>query len=166
MKIMKNIYLIFFTITVLASFGLAYIWWNNYTFKNNPLDDELQYKINQKIKELQIKSYQRFGIKRTFPIIISDDMSSNHYGMAVYTKNQEIKIYLNKNRFKENANYMIEDVIPHEYAHAITFAIGHFSTKEKGHDKVWQDICKKLDGKRCERFVNHDDILIEKTNLF
>lgn len=163
---MKNIYSIFLAITVLATIALSYIWWKDYQFDNNPLNQNLQNQINQKVKELQIKTYQRFGIKRKFPIIISDEMNKNHYGMAVYSKNDEIKIYLNKKRFKENSKYMIEDVIPHEYAHAITFAIGHFSNKQKGHDKVWQEICKKLDGKRCERFVNHDDILIEKTNLF
>ena len=163
---MKNIYSIFLSITILASITLGYIWWKDYEFDNNPLSLELQYKINEKVKELQVKSYQKFGIKRKFPVIVSDELSSNHYGMAVYTKNDKIIIYLNKKRFKENESYMIEDVIPHEYAHAITFAIGHFSNKNKGHDKVWQDICRKLDGKRCGRFVNHDDILIEKTNLF
>ena len=163
---MKNIYSIFLSITILASITLGYIWWKDYKFDNNPLSLELQYKINQKVKELQVKSYQKFGIKKKFPVIVSDELSSNHYGMAVYTKNDKIIIYLNKKRFKENESYMIDDVIPHEYAHAVTFAIGHFSNENKGHDKVWQNICRKLDGKRCGRFVNHDDILIEKTNLF
>jgi len=163
---MKNIYSIFFTITVVASIGLVYIWWNDYQFDKNPLNQELQTKIDKKVKELRIKAYQKFGVVRKIPVIVTDELSSRHYGMAVYTKNDEIIIYLNKKRFKENEQYMIDDVIPHEYAHAITFAIGHFSNENRGHDEVWQDICRKLDGKRCGRFVNHDDILIEKTNLF
>jgi predicted SprT family Zn-dependent metalloprotease len=86
--------------------------------------------------------------------------------MAVYSSNKQIKIYLNKNRFKENEEYMIDDVMPHEYAHAIMFELGNFSDENKGHPKKWQTICKKLNGLRCDRFVNHQDILIEKLNIF
>ncbi len=61
---------------------------------------------------------------------------------------------------------MIDSVLPHEYAHAIMFILGDFSRQNGGHSKKWQEICISLEGKKCDRFVNHNDIIIEKTNPF
>ena len=72
---MKNIYSIFLSITILASITLGYIWWKDYEFDNNPLSLELQYKINQKVKELHKKDiedgfgsvYIPYALERKFP---------------------------------------------------------------------------------------------------
>jgi hypothetical protein len=157
----------FFLIVVLiASILLTYLWYQDYTFASNPLSKNIQEKIYKKHQELQYLTYKHFKIKRIFPILIEEDLDSSKFGMAVYSKDRQIKIYLNKNRFKENEEYMIDDVMPHEYAHAIMFAFGNFTDENKGHPKQWQVICKKLNGLRCDRFVNHQDILIEKINIF
>ena len=156
----------FLIVVILSCFLLIYLWYDNYSFSKNPLSNEIQNKIYQKHQTLKYLTYNYFKIKRVFPIIVSDELDSSKFGMAVYSKDSQIKIYLNKKRFKENEDYMINDVIPHEYAHAIMFSMRDFSDENKGHSKKWQNICKKLNGLRCDRFVNHQDILIEKTNLF
>ena len=156
----------FLIVVILASALLTYLWYDDYVFSTNPLSKEIQNKIDEKHQTLKYLTYENFNINRVFPIFISDKLDSSKFGMAVYSKDGQIKIYLNKNRFKENEDYMINDVMPHEYAHAIMFAIRDFTDENKGHSKKWQNICKKLDGLRCDRFVNHNDVLIEKTNIF
>ena len=71
----------------------------------------------------------------------------------------------NKNHFKESLNYMIQSVIPHEYAHAVMFYLKDFSTQNSGHSKKWQTICETLSQKQCDRYANQHDILIEKTSF-
>ena len=62
---------------------------------------------------------------------------------------------------------MIKDVLPHEYAHALMFVLGDFSNINGGHSLKWEQICKKLNGLKCDRFVNNHDIIIGKTkNLY
>lgn len=156
----------FLIIIIFASILLTYLWYSDYSFASNPLSQDIQNKIYKKHQELRVLTYKHFNIKRVFPIIISDQLDSSKFGMAVYSKNGQINLYLNKKRFKENEDYMIDDVMPHEYAHAIMFALENFSNENNGHPKIWQDICKKLNGLRCDRFVNHKDILIEKTSIF
>lgn len=162
----KNIQQLFLLITIGASALLVYLWYQDYAFNKNPLEDKYQHAIKIKHQKLKALTYKHFKITKDFPIIISDKMNANRFGMATFDRNKKINIYLNKKRFQENANYMIDDVFPHEYAHAIMFLNGDFSQQNSGHTKKWQYICKKLEGLRCDRFVNHKDILIEKTNLF
>lgn len=157
---------LFLYITISATALLVYLWFQDYSFTNNPLSNKYQQRILQKEAQLKYLSYKHFKIKADFPIIISEKMNANRFGMATYSRDGKIAIHLNKKRFQESANYMINDVLPHEYAHAIMFYIGDFTKENSGHSKRWQSICKKLDGKRCDRFVNQKDILIEKTNPF
>ena len=156
----------FLLVVFLACSLLIYIWYDSYSFNQNPLSKSIQLKIYEKHQNLKYLTKKYFGIQNSFPIIISDEMPSSRFGMAVFSKDSKITIYLNKKRFKENEDYMINDVMPHEYAHAIMFQMRDFSDENSGHSKKWQNICKKLNGLRCNRFVNHQDILIEKTNLF
>lgn len=161
-----NLQKLFLFITISASALLVYLWFEDYSFANNPLDDKYKQKILQKEAKLKYLAYKHYNIKEDFPIIISEKMNANRFGMATYSRQGQIAIHLNKKRFQESANYMINDVLPHEYAHAIMFYFRDFTNVNSGHSKRWQNICKKLDGKRCDRFVNRDDILIEKTNPF
>ncbi len=162
----QNLQKIFLFITISAAALLVFIWYKDYTFFENPLDKRYIQQIKIKQKELKYLAKINFNVIKDFPVIVSSDMNDNRFGMAVYEKNGSIKIYLNKKRFKESSNYMINDVLPHEYAHAIMFFLGDFSKENSGHTKKWQLICKKINGLRCERFVNHNDILIEKTSIF
>ena len=95
------------------------------------------------------------------PIVITNKIPDNLFGLTTYKKGI-IKILLNKNRFQENENYMINYVLPHEYAHALMFYMGNFTNKNGGHTKKWQQICKNIGGLKCERFVGEKDILMEK----
>ena len=162
----KNLQYIFLFITTISIILLIYLWYDDYNFKNVPLSNNYISMIKQKEANLKRLIYKNFNISRDIPIIVSDKMKASRFGMAVYSKDNSIKIYLNKNRFKENASYMINDVLPHEYAHAIMFVFKDFAQENSGHTKKWQNICKKLNGLRCSRFVNNKDILIEKTNIF
>ena len=162
----KKLNLFFLTLTVLGSIFIVYNWYENYQFKNNPLDISIQKRIQNKHKYLQSISNQKFGIKRNIPVLISDKMPSNLFGAATLSQQGKIQIFLNKKRFQESIDYMIDDVLPHEYAHALMFAFGNTTNKNGGHTLKWQNICKALNGLRCNRFVDHDDIIIGKTNFF
>ncbi len=152
----------FLFLTLASLVGLIYVTQENNRFFNNPLSSEIISKIEEKTKELETITYQKFGFKVSIPVYISDTISNNLFGFATINKAGEISITLNKNRFKENETYMIEDVLPHEYAHALMFVVGDFSKENGGHTVKWEKICTEIGGKKCERFVQDDDILIEK----
>lgn len=156
----------FFLITLFGSLFLGYIWYKDFQFIKKPLDLETQEKIIQKTVILHNLAYKNYNIKQKIPVLISNKMKSNLFGMTAYSTDKQIIIYLNKIRFKESVDYMIDSVLPHEYAHAVMFALGDFSRQNKGHTIRWQNICKTLGGKKCDRFVNTDDIVIDKTNPF
>ncbi len=145
---------------------MLYSWYEDYQFKNNPLNKEIQKKIYQKHRYLENLAYKKFGIKRKIPVKISDKIPSRLFGAATYSKSGQITIFLNKKRFQESIPYMIDDVLPHEYAHALMFIMGNFSDENGGHSKKWQNICKELNGLKCDRFVNNNDIIMGKTNFF
>lgn len=162
----KNLQKFFFITTISALALLVYLWYQDYSFIKNPLNKNIQQQIKTKQQELKYLAYTKLQIKRDFPLIISDQMSAKRFGMTIYDRKGQIKIYLNKKRFQENSQYMITHVLPHEYAHAIMFELKDFSKVNSGHTKRWQSICRKLNGKKCDRFVDNEDILIEKTNPF
>lgn len=153
---------IFFLLTVSSLLGLIYITNENNKFFNNPLSGEILAKIDSKKYELEVITKEKFHIEVDIPIYVDNSIPSHLFGLASYDTDGKIAIYLNKNRFKENEKYMIEEVLPHEFAHALMFVFGDFSSQNGGHPKKWEMICNKIGGKKCDRFVNGDDILIEK----
>jgi hypothetical protein len=163
---LKKLKLFFLIITILGSIFLIYNWYENYQFKNNPLNLDIQIKIIEKQRYLEVLTYKKFNIKRKIPVIISDKMPAKLFGAATYNTNKEIKIFLNKKRFQESIDYMINDVLPHEYAHALMFISGNNTNKNGGHTLIWQNICKKLEGQRCDRFVKNNDVVVDKLNFF
>ncbi|MCK5294621.1 MAG: SprT-like domain-containing protein [Arcobacteraceae bacterium] len=162
---MGKYYKIFMLITVISIVLLTYISYNNQQFKNNPLSLDIVTKIENKKNKIRALIYNKYRVDINIPIEITDKIGDNLFGLATFTKDKKIKIYLNKKRFKENEEYMIDYVLPHEYAHAIMFYFGDFTKENGGHSKRWQDICLALDGKKCDRYVNHNDILIEKVRF-
>lgn len=156
---------IFLTITIVCSILLAYLFYKDYKFNNNPLELKYQKQIELKTAQLQLNAYKKYKIRETFPIIISDEMPFNRYGATTFERDGKIRIYLNKHRFKEESHYMVTSVLPHEYAHAVMFYFKDFTKVNSGHTKRWENICKNLGGLKCNRFVQLDDILIEKLNI-
>ncbi|MCK5111252.1 MAG: SprT-like domain-containing protein [Arcobacteraceae bacterium] len=140
---------------------LGYIYYNNKQFNDNPLSQEIVERINQKNHHLKKLIYQKYGLSVNIPIKISSKIKDNLFGLAVYD-NGNIKIILNKNRFQESEEYMIDYVLPHEYAHALMFVLKDFPNTNGGHTKKWQQICLNLEGKKCDRFVKHNDIVMGK----
>lgn len=155
----------FFVILILCSLLLLYIWYDNYRFEISPLSETTRYKLIKKENEIRSLIYKNYSLNIDIPVIISDKMKNKHFGLATYN-NGKIAIYLNKKHFLESEEYMIDDVLPHEYAHALMFVFNDFSNENGGHTKKWQEICRKLNGLRCNRFVSHRDIIIGKTNIF
>lgn len=162
----KKLKLFFLLVIIIGSVFLLSSLYKDYQFKNNPLNKQIREEIYKKYETLEALAYKKFGIKRKIPIKISDKMPSRLFGAATYSKNKDITIFLNKKRFQESINYMINDVLPHEYAHALMFVMGDFTNENNGHSKKWQNICKALEGQKCDRFVNNDDIIMGKTIFF
>lgn len=166
LDLLKQLKTIFLFIIIIGTILFITLIYKSKDFKNNPLKSKVKDKIEKKNLELQSLASLRLNINAKFPIIISDKLPNKLYGLTSIDKNKNIFIYLNKKRFQEESEYMIESVLPHEYAHAIMFYGGDYTKQNGGHTKKWQKICQILDGKKCERFVNMHDIVIEKTTLF
>lgn len=163
---LKKLRFIFLSITLIGSIFLIYSWYDIYNFKKTPLPQEIVNQVKQKQLYLEGLAYRRFGITRKIPVIISNNMPSNLFGLATLDNEKKIIVFLNKKRFKESTDYMINDVLPHEYAHAIMFAKGNITNENGGHTLIWQRICQALEGLKCDRYVDNKDILIGKTNFF
>lgn len=158
---MNKIFKILLFLTLFSLSLFLYLFYQDQQFKNNPLSQETLTKLTQKNNIIKQTIQQKYNINFNIPIIISDKLPNNLYGLASY-RNGKIQIQLNKKRFQENENYMIEYVLPHEYAHTLMFYFGKFDQKNGGHTELWQKFCLNLGGIKCDRFVDHNDILIEK----
>ena len=159
--LIKKMERVFSVVMIAALLFLLYNFYDNYRFKHLPLAKDIQVKIEQKRAEIEQKIWDHYQMAFNIPLILSDKMPANLYGAAVKEQDGSIKIYINKKRIKESLSYILEDVIAHEYAHALMFKKGYASTRD-GHDERWQEICLNLGGSRCDRFVNHNDIVLNK----
>lgn len=160
MPFVKKLERFFVLAIVLALLVLAYNTVQNTAFKHSALSEGTQQRI-QKRSEAVLQRIQRiYGDIPSIPLKVSDEFHSNLYGLTVYHEGQ-IEIYLNKKRFKESEDYMIDEVIPHEYAHALVMLLGKRDS-EDGHTEVWRQICLQLDGKACVRYVDNEEIVRQK----
>ena len=126
----------------------------------------MQEKIDQKAKEIESIIKKIYKIDFQAPIHISDKLPQKAFGITVMDKQSKIAIYLNKNVMRESFAYMIEDVLPHEYAHALLFRMQRgYARVGDGHSLEWQQMCKELGGSRCDRFVSHDDVILQKLGI-
>jgi len=160
----KSIYKIFAIITIVSAILLTYILYTNKQFKNNDLPIQTLTKLKQKEYHLRKLIIQKYNMKVNIPVIISDKLQNRLYGLAAFNDG-DIKIILNKNMFQESEDYMIDYVLPHEYAHAVMFLLNDFTNENSGHSKRWQNICLNLEGKKCDRFVKHKDIVMGKLDF-
>ncbi len=143
-------------------FGITYLSYNIYdywNFNHNPIDINLEMAISKKRDELINRTLEFYGIYLPVPIKI-ENIPNRLYGITTLSKNGSITIILNKKIFKESFNYIIESVLPHEFAHAIMFHRGKINGD--GHSNEWREICIQLRGKKCDQYVNIEDIIIEK----
>jgi len=157
----KKMEYIFAAIALAGILFLGVNTYNNYRFHAKPISSAIQMKIDAKEQEITKRIYEHYGISFQVPLIISDNMPSNLYGVATLEIHGNIKIYINKKRIKESLDYILDDVLAHEYAHALMFLNGNINRKD-GHTKMWQEICSNLGGSRCDRYVNHNDIVLGK----
>jgi len=163
-KLTKKLEKFFLLLMLVPLVYMANSWFQSKKFKDSPLPSAVQTRIQERETQVVNLIRQKFNVRvDNIPLIVSDEFSSRLYGLTAY-KEGEIAIYLNKKRFKESENYMIEEVIPHEYAHAMVFILGE-KTSEDGHTALWQKICKELDGKLCERYVDGEEIIRQKMNF-
>jgi hypothetical protein len=158
---MNRLYKLFFIITVVSLTLFIYLFYQDQQFKNNPLPEKILLKLNNKNNVIKQTIKNRYNVNYNIPVEISNHLPNNLYGLASYQAGK-IAIQLNKKRFQENENYMIDYVLPHEYAHALMFHFGKFDRQNGGHTKLWQQFCLDIGGLKCDRFVKHNDILIEK----
>lgn len=161
MKFKNRLEHLFITMIILALTLLGYNFYRSYTFKHNPLPQSYIQKIEQKEQEVLLKMQMNFGVRYRFPIIITDKIPGRLYGLTSY-EGGKIKIYLNKNVMQESFQYIISDVIAHEYAHALLFRLQHFTHKNDGHSRLWQQTCMKLGGEECQQYVNQQEIILSK----
>lgn len=152
----------FIAIVIVSIIGIIYLRYEDAKFFNNPLSEEILYKIDKKSFEIQRIIHNKYGSKIKIPVIPTNKIPDNLYGLTTMDTSGNIQILLNKNRFKENKEYMIDYVLPHEYAHAMMFFYGKVTQVNGGHTKEWQEFCLSIGGKKCERFVNYNDILLQK----
>jgi len=139
---------------------MLYSWYEGNSFKTKPLSATVQKEIIDRQNEVLSLIRKKYKTQTDIPLVVSDEFSSQLYGLTSY-KDGKITIYLNKKRFRESKNYMIEEVIPHEYAHALVIALRERSSQD-GHTQLWQDICLELDGKICTRYVDNEEIIAQK----
>ena len=162
---MKRLYRIFAVITVLSFVFLVGSFIKDSEFKNSDLSASTYAKIKEKGLYLQKLAFKNYNINIKIPILISSKMNSQLFGVAVQDENNKISIVLNKKRFQESEEYMIDSVLPHEYAHALMFAFKKYPKENSGHSKEWQNICKTLEGLKCARYVKNNDIVFGKVRF-
>jgi predicted SprT family Zn-dependent metalloprotease len=144
-----------------ASAFMLYNWYADYRFNTSPLPPHYLNAIDQKKREVMANVFRHYGLRLDVPMIVSDKMKGRLYGLTAYN-GRDIVIYLNKKRMKESFDYMVDDVIAHEYAHALMFATGSFERHGDGHSPRWLKMCQKLGGHNCAQYVNGDDIVMGK----
>ena len=157
----KRLELTFLSITLLSAGVLLSNYYKSSHFKNNPLPQSYLNKIEKQERDILVHMQKNFGFRYKFPLIITDKIPGQLYGLTAY-KNGTIKIYLNKKVMQESFEYMLESVIAHEYAHALLFKLHRNMGEKEGHSKEWQETCVKLGAKDCQQYVNQKEIIMSK----
>ncbi len=157
----KKLEILFLTIILLALSILGYNYYRSYSFKHNPLPNSYLKRIAAKEQDVLAHMQKNFGFQVQFPIIITDKIPGRLYGLSSY-ENGRITILLNKKVMQESMNYMIDSVIPHEYAHALLFYLHKNSSEKAGHSKLWRHTCQKFGGKDCRQYVDQQEIILSK----
>jgi len=158
----KKLQAIFLIVSLLAGIVLVRNWYNSYSFKSNPISQEYQDAIALEEQRVLNNMEQGFGFKYKVPIIITDKIPGRVYGVTSLENDGQIKIYLNKKVMQESVDYILSDVIAHEYAHALLFKTGAYKNGSDGHSSLWQNTCVKLGGAKCTKYVDSHDVIMGK----
>ncbi len=158
----KKIQFIFLCISIVALLILGRNLYSSYSFKNNPISKSYQEAIAYEEQRVLNNMQKNLGFKYKVPIIITDEIPGKIYGVTALDDYGNIKIYLNKKVMKESMDYMLSNVIAHEYAHALLFKSGDYKREKDGHSILWQRTCVKLGGLKCEKYVNSHDVIMGK----
>ena len=156
----KKIQSIFIFISVVACIIFFRNIYVNYQFDSQPLGETYLREIDRVEVKILDNMYQVYGFKARFPIVITDKIPGKIYGVTVLDQEGVITIYLNKKVMKESFDYVLSDVIAHEYAHALLFKKGHIA--KEGHSALWQQTCTKLGGANCQKYVDSHDVIMNK----
>lgn len=156
----RRLEILFIVVIVVALSVLAKNYYDSYAFNHNAIPQEYEQRIDAKEQEVLRRMQQQYGYAVKFPLIVTDRFQGRLYGLTTYTDSQ-IKIYLNKKVMRESIDYMVESVIAHEYAHALLFYQGHVDAGD-GHTALWQETCTRLGGKNCQRYVDAQDVVMQK----
>jgi len=160
--IIKKIQSIFIFVTLFALLILLYNWYSSYSFKNNSISTKDQQAIQQEEQRVLANMQKNFGFRYQVPLIITDKIPGKVYGVTSLEKNGSIKIYLNKKVMRESMEYIIDNVIAHEYAHALLFKNGNYQNGEEGHSPLWEKTCIRLGGASCQKYVDSHDVIMRK----
>jgi SprT protein len=156
----KRLEALFITVIFVALAVLAMNYYDSYRFKNSDIPEDYKERIAAKEQEVLRKMQEHYGYAVKFPLIVTDTFKGHFYGVTSYNDSQ-IKIYLNKQVMRESIDYMVESVVAHEYAHALLFYEGHIDGGD-GHSSLWQETCTNLGGKNCQRYVDAQDVVMQK----
>ena len=151
----------FIGITLFALAILGYNYYSEYSFERD-FDKRYLPALHKKEREILRNMQRHFGYAVRFPIIITDKIPGRIYGLATFDTQKRVVIYLNKRVFKESFDYILDDVLAHEYAHALLLSRGYVTDTNGGHTSLWQRTCKALGGVHCERYVDRDDVVSRK----
>lgn len=162
MDFLKKIQIFFAIIIVFAMVILVLNWYDSYSFKNNPIPLEYRQAIDEKEQEVLHYMKKNLGFKFQVPIVVTDKIPGKIFGVTSMSEDGKITIYLNKKVMKESMDYILDSVIAHEYAHAVLFKTGDFKRGTDGHSELWRQVCIKLGGLNCQKYVDSHDVIMRK----
>jgi SprT protein len=126
--------------------------------------DDLRSRVTLKLATLQLKAEEIWGDKFEDGLApdfkISFNLKGNRAGTAQYSKSGNHELRFNRRILMENGEKFLEDTVPHELAHLITYALYGVDRDYKGHRRIkphgteWQNVMRKLGYKptRCHNF--------------
>lgn len=158
----KKIQRIFIVISTIALIILLRNLYVSYRFDTQPIPESFVAEIEAVEQDVLNNMQRSFGFRYQVPIIITDKIPGKVYGVTSKNKQGQVNIYLNKKVMKESFDYILSDVIAHEYAHALLFKSGYYASGGEGHSDTWLKTCEKLGGSKCQRYVDSHDVIMKK----
>lgn len=116
-------------------------------------------RIENKKQELIQKTKEIYGFYYDLPLFI-EPINKQIWGAMLYSGGRPKKIVINRDFYLENPDYVINSVMPHEWAHVVARLI--YKKDIKGHGKEWLSICKSLSNGQCARYVQDEFVVEEK----
>lgn len=126
--------------------------------------NDLRNKVRIKIAELQLKAEELWGDKFEDGIApestVTFDLKGGRAGTAQYSRSGDHKLRFNRKILMENSEEFLNDTVPHEFAHLVTYALYGTDRDHKGRRKIkphgdeWKRVMRLLGYKpsRCHNF--------------